>query len=221
MSDATAAPQMMGGEAGLFEGQGKETFIEGVWENNTIAVQVLGICPALAVTNKVMTSAVMAAAVMFVLTGTTLLVSTIRNYIPQRIRLITQMAIISTLVILVDQFLRGFYWGASKQLGPYVALIITNCIILGRAEGFALQNPIALSTLDGVSNALGYGAVLILLGVSRELIGSGTLLGYTVLHEGWYQPNQIMILAPGAFFTLGFLIAVYKAIKKPWEEEED
>jgi len=221
MSDAQPAPHMAGGDLGPLEGRGKETLLEGLWYNNPIAVQVLGICPALAVTNKLSTSAVMAAAVFFVMTGTTTIVSSMRRIIPQRVRLMTQMAIISTLVILVDYYLKAFHFEISRQLGPYVALIITNCTILGRAEGFGLQNNVPLSALDGVSNALGYASVLLVLGATRELLGSGTLLGATVLHESWYEPNHLMILAPGAFIALGFLVAAYKAIKGPEEEEED
>jgi Na+-transporting NADH:ubiquinone oxidoreductase subunit D len=215
----------MGADTGLLEGRGKETFMEGLWYNNPMAVQVLGICPALAVTNKLSTSVVMAGAVFFVMTGTTTIVSLLRRAIPQRVRLITQMAIISTLVILVDQSLKAFMFPISKQLGPYVALIITNCTILGRSEGFGLQNPVPLSALDGASNALGYGLLLMLLGASRELLGSGQLTlskGNVLLTVGhWYEPNHLMVLAPGAFFALGFLVAAYKAIKGPEEEEEE
>ncbi|MCK4959472.1 MAG: NADH:ubiquinone reductase (Na(+)-transporting) subunit D, partial [Planctomycetes bacterium] len=129
------------------------------------------------------------------------------------------VAIIATFVILFDQFLKAFYWDMSKQLGPYVGLIITNCIVMGRAEAFALQNPPALSIVDGFANGFGYAVALAVIGACRELFGSGEILGYKLLSATWYEPNQLMILAPGAFFTFGIVIAVFNAIKGPDEEE--
>jgi Na+-transporting NADH:ubiquinone oxidoreductase subunit D len=139
---------------------------------------------------------------------------------PHRIRMIAEVAIIATFVILFDLFLKAFYWEMSKQLGPYVGLIITNCIIMGRAEAFALQNPPIVSIVDGVANGLGYALILGIIGFFRELLGSGQVLGFTILSEQWYTPNQLMILAPGAFFALGVVIAIFNAIRGPQEEED-
>ena len=134
--------------------------------------------------------------------------------------MIVEVAIIGTFVILFDLFLQAYYWEMSKQLGPYVGLIITNCIVMGRAEAFALQNPKALSMIDGFANGFGYAVILAAIGLFRELLGAGTILGYTVLSGSWYEPNQLMILAPGAFFTMGMIIGVFNMIKGP-EPEED
>jgi Na+-transporting NADH:ubiquinone oxidoreductase subunit D len=208
------------GSKGLCGGKGVVTLKDGVWGINPLAIQVLGICSALAVTNRLETSLVMGAALIFVCVGSNLLVSLLRNYTPHRIRMIAEVAIIATFVILFDQFLKAFYWDMSKQLGPYVGLIITNCIVMGRAEAFALQNPPILSMVDGLANGLGYAAVLGIIGFWRELLGTGQVLGFTILPGRWYAPNQLMILAPGAFFALGAVIALFNAIKGPDPEEE-
>ncbi len=189
-----------------------ETFRDGVYNSNPVTVQVLGICIFLAVTIRVQNAVVMGLALMFVITGTNLFVSLLRSYIPRRIRMIVQVAIIATFVIVLDQFLRAFYWDMSKQLGPYVALIITNCIVMGRAEAFAMQNPPLISMVDGVANGLGYLWILIAVALVRELIGSGTILGLTVLSSVWYEKNILFLLAPGAFITGGFLIWIINAI---------
>jgi Na+-transporting NADH:ubiquinone oxidoreductase subunit D len=203
-------------------GKGLVTFKEGAWSNNPIAIQVLGICSALAVTSRLENSLVMAAALLFVCVGSNLFVSLLRNCTPHRIRMIAEVAIIATFVILFDLFLKAFFPAMSKQLGPYVALIVTNCIVMGRAEAFALQNPPILSMLDGVANGVGYGVVLALIGFGRELLGSGGIrlggMEFKILSESWYTPNQLMILAPGAFFALGIVIAIFNAIKGPDEE---
>jgi len=201
-------------------GKGLVTLRDGVWAVNPLAIQMLGICSALAVTNRLESSLVMGAALIFVCVGSNLFVSLLRKYTPHRIRMIAEVAIIATFVILFDQFLKAFYWDMSKQLGPYVGLIITNCIVMGRAEAFALQNPPLLSVVDGLANGLGYAAGLAVIGFFRELLGTGQVLGYTVLTEQWYAPNQLMILAPGAFFTLGVVIAVFNAFRGPQDEEE-
>jgi Na+-transporting NADH:ubiquinone oxidoreductase subunit D len=206
--------------SGLCGGKGLLTLKEGAWTNNPLAIQVLGICSALAVTNKLENSLVMGAALIFVCVCSNLFVSLLRNVTPHRIRMIAEVAIIATFVIIFDQFLKAFYWEMSKQLGPYVGLIITNCIIMGRAEAFALQNPPILSIVDGAANGLGYATVLAIIGFFRELLGSGQILGYTVLGGHWYTANQLMILAPGAFFTMGIVIAVFNAIKGPDAEEK-
>lgn len=192
------------GDLGLISAQG-------TWWNNPIFVQVLGICSALAVTNRLASSLVMGGALVFVLAVSNGVLSLIRRGIPRRIRMIVEMAVIATAVVTFDQLLRAFYWDMSKQLGPYVALIITNCIVMGRAEAYALYNPPLNSLVDGVANALGYAGVLAVIGVFRELVGSGSLLGYQLLPTDIYLGNQVFILAPGAFFALGFLIWILKA----------
>ena len=204
----------------LCGGKGIETLKEGAWTNNPLAIQVLGICSALAVTNKLMNSLVMGVALIFVCVGSNLLVSLLRKHTPHRIRMIAEVAIIATFVILFDQFLKAFSWEMSKQLGPYVGLIITNCIVMGRAEAFALQNPPVLSILDGLANGFGYAVILAIIGFFRELLGTGQVMGYEVLSSSWYTPNQLMILAPGAFIALGFVIAVFNVLKGPDPEEK-
>lgn len=195
------------------------TLKEGAWANNPLAIQMLGICSALAVTNRLESSLVMGAALIFVCIGSNLFVSLLRKHTPHRIRMIAEVAIIATFVILFDQFLKAFYWDMSKQLGPYVGLIITNCIIMGRAEAFALQNPPILSIVDGAANGLGYAVILAIIGFFRELFGTGQIFGYVVLGSEWYTPNQLMILAPGAFFALGIVIAIFNALRGPQDEE--
>ncbi len=215
-----------GSPSGIFGGKGKATLKEGLWTNNPISIQVLGICSALAVTNRLENSLVMGIAVTFVSIMSNMLVSILRNHTPRRIRMIAEVAIIATFVIIFDQMLRAFYWDMSKQLGPYVGLIITNCIIMGRAEAFAMQNPPLISMVDGLANGLGYTMVLVIIGFVRELLGTGRIqmfeqyLGYPVGFSlgHWYVPNQFMILAPGAFVALGFLVALFNFIKPPEEE---
>ncbi|MHC4721768.1 MAG: NADH:ubiquinone reductase (Na(+)-transporting) subunit D [Planctomycetota bacterium] len=212
-------PGLVPCSGGLCGGRGLLTLKEGAWANNPLAIQILGICSALAVTNRLESSLVMGAALIFVCVGSNLFVSLLRKRTPHRIRMIAEVAIIATFVILFDQFLKAFYWDMSKQLGPYVGLIITNCIVMGRAEAFALQNPPILSIVDGAANGLGYAVALAVIGFFRELLGSGEVFGVTILSAQWYTPNQLMILAPGAFFTLGIVIAVFNAIKGPEPEE--
>ena len=204
---------------GLCGGRGIATLKDGAWANNPLAIQMLGICSALAVTNKLENSIVMGIALIFVCVGSNLFVSLLRKVTPHRIRMIAEVAIIATFVILFDQFLKAFYWDMSKQLGPYVGLIITNCIVMGRAEAFALQNPPILSIVDGFANGLGYAVALAIIGFFRELLGTGQILGFTILSENWYTPNQLMVLAPGAFFTLGIVIGVFNFLKGPDPEE--
>ncbi len=205
---------------GLCGGKGLTTLKDGAWANNPLAIQVLGICSALAVTTKLENSIVMGCALIFVCVGSNVVVSFLRKRTPHRIRMVAEVAIIATFVILFDQFLKAFYWDMSKQLGPYVGLIITNCIVMGRAEAFALQNPPLLSALDGLANGVGYAVALALIGVLREVLGTGAVMGYTVLSTSWYTPNQLMVMAPGAFFMLGVLIAVFNALKGPEDEAE-
>ena len=202
----------------------KKAVLDPLFENNPIALQVLGICSALAVTTKLETSIVMCGAVIFVLTLSNLSVSLIRNLIPGSIRIIVQLTIIASLVIIADQFLKAYLFEISKQLSVFVGLIITNCIIMGRAEAFAMQNRPALSIADGLGNGFGYSIVLLITGAIRELFGSGKLLGYTVLpvvtEGGWYYPNGIMVTSAGAFFIIGFLIWGLRVWKPDQVEEE-
>ena len=201
-------------------GKCRETLRDGVITCNPVTVQVLGICSCLAVTNRLQNALVMGLALVFVLTMSNLIVSILRALIPRRIRMIAEVAVIATFVIIFDQFLKAFYWDMSKQLGPYVGLIITNCIVMGRAEAFATQNPPLLSILDGVANGVGYAVVLALIAFFRELLGAGTLLGHAVLSGAWYEANLIFLLAPGAFFTSGFLIWALNALRPSQPEEE-
>jgi len=193
----------------------KEILLDGVYRTNPVTYQVLGICIFLAITTKVENALVMGFALIFVTAMSNLLVSLLRNAIPRRIRMIAEVAIIATFVIFFDQFLKAFYWDMSKQLGPYVALIITNCIVMGRAEAFAIQNPPLPSLVDGIANGIGYALILVLIALFRELIGFGTILGYTVLSPAWYERNILFIMAPGAFFMAGFLIWVLNFINPP------
>jgi Na+-transporting NADH:ubiquinone oxidoreductase subunit D len=205
--------------AGILGGKGREVLANGIYKTNPVTHQVLGICIFLAVTNRLANSLVMGAALIIVLAMSNLFVSALRSFIPRRIRMIAEVAIIATFVIIIDQSLKAFYWSMSKQLGPYVALIITNCIVMGRAEGFAMQNPPLLSAWDGVANGIGYALILIFIGLFRELVGSGTILGFTILAESWYPGNLIFVLAPGAFFAAGFLIWIIDSINPPVEAE--
>ncbi|MGL5336440.1 MAG: NADH:ubiquinone reductase (Na(+)-transporting) subunit D [Enterovibrio sp.] len=188
-----------------------------VLDSNPIALQVLGVCSALAVTTKLETAFVMTLAVLSVTAFSNLFVSLIRNHIPNSVRIIVQMTIIASLVIVVDQVLKAFLYDVSKQLSVFVGLIITNCIVMGRAEAYAMKSAPMDSFMDGVGNGLGYGFVLITVGFFRELLGSGKLFGLTVLpltsEGGWYQPNGLMLLAPSAFFLIGFLIWIIRCFK--------
>jgi len=188
----------------------QRTVFDPLIDNNPITLQVLGLCSALAVTTSVQTALIMSAALTAVLCCSNVLVSLIRKHLAQSIRIIVQITIIASLVVVVDEFLRAYAVEASRRLSVFVGLIITNCIVLGRAEAFAMHNPPWPSFLDGLGNGLGYSLVLILVGVVRELFGAGSLLGYPVLalvrDGGWYQPNGLMLLPPSAFFIIGVLI---------------
>ena len=291
MSSVTPQPCGPCAVGGICGGKGKQTLVEGLWTNNPISIQILGICSALAVTNRLENSLVMGVALIFVCVGSNLFVSLLRNVTPRRVRMIAEVAIIATFVIVFDLFLKAFYYDMSKMLGPYVGLIITNCIIMGRAEAFALQNRPIVSMVDGFANGLGYAIVLGIIGFFRELTGMGVVPGvqsilirlvaaygaivpvvgvfglivlvvvlvvalgllawrYRLLRAygffvaialglaafslwrrsagvpltapvrlpDWYVPNQLMILAPGAFVVLGFLIAAFNAVKGPQPE---
>ena len=203
----------------------KETLLDPLFNNNPIALQILGICSALAVTTKLETSVVMSLAVIFVLAMSNASVSLIRQHIPGSIRIIVQMTIIASLVIIVDQFLRAYAFDISKQLSVFVGLIITNCIVMGRAEAFAMKNGVGLSFIDGIGNALGYSLILLVVGTLRELFGSGKLMGVEVFslvsEGGWYAPNGMMLLPPSAFFIIGVFIWILRAFKTEQVEEEN
>lgn len=190
--------------------KGRETLLQPVFSNNPIALQVLGICSALAVTTQVKTALVMSVALTSVTALSNLSISFIRNATPHTIRLIVQMTIIASLVIVVDQVLKAYVFVVWDQLSVFVGLIITNCIVLGRAEAYAMQNPPLLSFLDGLGNGAGYSCILMSVAIIRELLGSGRLFGYQVLslasEGGWYTPNGLLLLSPAAFFLIGFLI---------------
>ena len=196
-----------------------------VFNNNPIALQILGICSALAVTSKMDTVIAMVAALMFVTAFSNLSVSIIRKQIPVNIRIIVQMTIIASLVIIVDQFLKAYAFDISKRLSVYVGLIITNCIVMGRAEAFAMKNGPLASFLDGLGNAIGYGFILVVVGVIRELFGTGKILGFTILKPvtegGWYPTNGLLLLPPSAFFLIGFIIWVLRTWKKDQVEEDN
>ena len=200
----------------------KKTLLNPVFNNNPIALQILGICSALAVTSNMETAMVMGLAVIVVTAVSSLCISLIRNQIPANIRIIVQMVIIASLVIVVDQLIKAYAYEVSKQLSVFVGLIITNCIVMGRAEGYAMQNPPIASFVDGVGNGIGYSVLLLSLAFIRELLGSGTLFGIEVLilsgNGGWYQPNGLMLLPPSAFFIIGLFIWALRSWKTEQKE---
>jgi len=203
----------------------KEVLLDPLFNNNPIALQVLGICSALAVTVNMATTLVMCAAVIFVITFSNAAVSLVRNRVPSSIRIIVQMTIIASLVIVVDQFLQAYAYEISKSLSVFVGLIITNCIVMGRAEAFAMQNGPGLSALDGFGNGLGYSLILVGVALVREPLGSGTLLGFELFSRvsdgGWYHANGMMLLAPSAFFIIGLFIWAIRAFKPEQVEASD
>ena len=196
----------------------KQVLFEPIFSNNPIALQILGICSALAVTTSLSVTLVMCIALTSVTALSNFFISIVRNQIPSSIRMIVQMVIIASLVIVVDQVLKAYAYSISKQLSVFVGLIITNCIVMGRAEAFAMQNPPHMSFLDGVGNGLGYSFILICVAVIRELFGAGKLFGIEVLPLvsacGWYQPNGLLLLPPSAFFIIGLIIWALRSWKK-------
>jgi Na+-transporting NADH:ubiquinone oxidoreductase subunit D len=194
----------------------KKVIVDPLSDNNPVTIQILGICSSLAVTTKVETAFVMAFSLTTVTAFSNLVISLMRNFIPAKIRIIVELAVVSTLVIVADQFLRAYMFDISRQLSVFVGLIITNCIVMGRLEAYALQNPPGLSFLDGLGNGLGYSAVLLTVGSVREILGFGTWHGMHLLPSG-YQGNGLMLLAPGAFFVLGLLIWVQRTLTKKFE----
>lgn len=203
----------------------KDVLLNPIFNNNPIGLQILGICSALAVTSNLKTALVMSVALTMVTGFSNLFISMIRSQIPASIRMIVQMVIIASLVILVDQLLKAFAFSLSKQLSVFVGLIITNCIVMGRAEAFAMQNPPVLSFFDGIGNGLGYSAMLVALGIIRELFGAGKLMGYTIIpvvnDGGWYQPNGLLLLPPSAFFLIGLFIWGIRVWKTEQIEKQD
>ena len=203
----------------------KEALTSPVFKNNPIALQILGICSALAVTSSLKVTVVMCISVTLVTAFSSFAVSLIRNHIPGAIRIIVQMVIIASLVIVVDQVLKAYAFAISKQLSVFVGLIITNCIVMGRAEGFAMKNPPVASFIDGIGNGLGYSVVLLSVGFFRELFGSGKLFGIEILpvvtDGGWYVPNGLLLLPPSAFFLIGFFIWALRSVKKDQIEKEE
>ncbi len=196
-----------------------KVFFTPIWESNPVSGQILGICSALAVTVQLKTAIVMSLALTFVLAFSNLSVSLIRNLIPRNIRIIVELTIIATLVIVADQVLIAFLYDISKQLSIFVGLIIiTNCIILGRAETYALGNPPVLSMLDGIGNGLGYSQILITVAAIRELLGAGKLFGFQVIPDSFYAAGYenmgFMVLAPGAFIAIGFIVWLQKTVSK-------
>jgi Na+-transporting NADH:ubiquinone oxidoreductase subunit D len=203
----------------------KETLTAPIFKNNPIALQILGICSALAVTSSLQVTMVMCVALTLVTAFSNFFVSLIRQHIPGSIRIIVQMVIIASLVIVVDQLLKAFAYSISKQLSVFVGLIITNCIVMGRAEAFAMKNPPRASFIDGIGNGLGYSVVLISVAIVRELFGAGKLFGVTILplvtEGGWYNPNGLLLLPPSAFFLIGAFIWVLRGYRKEQVEERE
>lgn len=203
----------------------RKVLIDPLVDNNPVTLQVLGICSALAVTTSLLPALLMCVALTSVIALSTATISSIRNFIPNNIRIIVHMTIIASFVIVVDQILRAYAFETSKQLSVFVGLIITNCIVLGRAEAFAMKNGVGMSFLDGIGNGLGYSAILIIVAVLRELFGAGSLLGYRILplasDGGWYEANGLMLLPPSAFFIIGILIWAIRTWKAQQAERPD
>lgn len=203
----------------------KETLTGPIIKNNPIGLQILGICSALAVTSSMRVTLVMCVALTLVTAFSSMFISAIRNQIPGSIRIIVQMVIIASLVIVVDQFLKAYAFAISKQLSVFVGLIITNCIVMGRAEAYAMKNPPVASFVDGIGNGLGYSAMLIAVALIRETLGAGKLMGYSILplvtEGGWYVPNGLLLLPPSAFFIIGGFIWALRSVRKEQVEAPD
>ncbi len=200
----------------LLSKKNKKIIKDGLWDSNPITFQILGICSALAVTTQLKAALFMAFGLTIVTAMSNVVISLMRNYIPSKIRIIVQLTVVSALVISIDQILKAYFFDISKQLSVFVGLIITNCIVMGRLEAFAMSNPPWKSFLDGLGNGLGYSAALILIGTIREIFGSGTLLGFHVIPQSFYAAgyvnNGMMVLAPGAFFLLGVIVWIQRSI---------
>ncbi|MEE9339252.1 MAG: NADH:ubiquinone reductase (Na(+)-transporting) subunit D [Methylococcaceae bacterium] len=209
----------------VIDNETKKILVDPLVNNNPITLQVLGICSALAVTSQMSTSLIMAVALTAVTACSSAAISSIRNHIPGSIRIIVQMTIIASLVIVVDQVLKAFAYEISKQLSVFVGLIITNCIVMGRAEAYAMKNPPMASFIDGLGNGAGYSLILIIVAFFRELFGSGKLLGIEIFpltkDGGWYDPNGLMLLPPSAFFIIGLIIWAFRQWKPDQLEQAD
>lgn len=203
----------------------KSVLVTPLIKDNPITLQVLGICSALAITTSMELAVVMGIAVTLVTAFSSMFISMLRHHIPSSIRMIVQVVIIASLVIVVDEILKAYAYEMSKQLSVFVGLIITNCIVMGRAEGFAMQNSPGLSFLDGVGNGLGYALILLMVGFVRELIGSGSVFGFTILQTvqdgGWYVPNGLLLLPPSAFFIIGLIIWAVRSLNPAQIEENE
>ena len=203
----------------------RETLVEPLVSKNPVTLQVLGICSALAITNSLLTALIMSVSLTAVLAFSNISISLIRNHLPNSVRIIVQVTIIATGVIVVDEFLKAFAPDVARTLSVFVGLIVTNCIVLGRAEAFAVKNNPFMAALDGIGNGLGYSLVLIIVAVIRELFGAGTLLGVEILpllqNDGWYVPNAMLLLPPSAFFIIGFLIWIIRSWQPDQVEEPD
>ncbi len=209
----------------MMDREQRKVILDPLVDNNPITLQILGICSALAVTTTLSASLIMCLALTGVVAASNVSISMIRRHIPSSIRIIVQMTIIASLVIVVDQLLKAYAFDIAKRLSVFVGLIITNCIVLGRAEAFAMKNPPWMSFLDGIGNGLGYSLILIIVGTTRELVGSGTLLGYEILKPvtegGWYYTNGMMLLPPSAFFIIGLLIWAVRTWKTEQVEKRE
>jgi len=203
----------------------RKTLLDPLISQNPVTLQVLGICSALAITNSLVTALIMGLALTSVLAFSNVCISLIRNHMPNSVRIIVQMTIIASGVIVVDELLKAYAPDIARTLSVFVGLIVTNCIVLGRAEAFAVQNTVPMSFLDGIGNGLGYSLVLIVVATIRELFGAGTLLGMEILplvqNGGWYVPNGMLLLAPSAFFIIGFLIWAIRSWKTDQVEQPD
>lgn len=203
----------------------KQLLVDPLVDSNPITLQVLGICSALAVTTSMQVAAVMSIAVIFVTGFSSLFISMLRHHTPSSIRIIVQMVVIASLVILVDQILKAYAFEISKTLSVFVGLIITNCIVMGRAEAFAMKNPPVASFIDGVGNGMGYGLILMMVAFVRELFGAGSIFGVTILQKategGWYVPNGLLLLPPSAFFIIGLIIWAFRTWKPKQVEERE
>jgi Na+-transporting NADH:ubiquinone oxidoreductase subunit D len=204
--------------------RGRDVLFDPVFNRNPIGLLVLGICSALAVTSKMETALAMSVSVIIVVAASNTIISLIRNHIAASVRIFIQISVIASLVIVVNQLLLAFAYEAAKQLSVFISLIVTNCIVMGRAEGFAMKQPVGLSFLDGIGNGLGYSAILMAVAFFRELFGSGSLFGVEILKTtadgGWYVPNGLLVLPPSAFFIIGLLIWLLRVFK-PEQIEED
>ena len=203
----------------------RETLLDPLVSKNPVTLQVLGICSALAITNSLMTALIMGLSLTSVLAFSNVCISLIRNHMPNSVRIIVQMTIIATGVIVVDELLKAYAPDTARTLSVFIGLIVTNCIVLGRAEAFAVKNNVVMSFLDGIGNGLGYSLVLIIVATIRELFGAGTLLGVEILplvqNGGWYIPNGMLLLPPSAFFIIGFLIWIIRSWKTEQVEQPD